>query len=72
MAEVILKIEGFTDYERGITTNVGLVSGGTGVNVIPEHCTANADLRVCDLEARAEMERRFRSLKHPTLTWRSP
>jgi glutamate carboxypeptidase len=62
MAEVILQIEGFTDYKRGITTNVGLVSGGTGVNVIPEHCTANADLRVCDLEAAAEMERRFRSL----------
>ena len=62
MAEVILAIEGFTDYERGITTNVGLVSGGTGVNVIPEHCTANADLRVCDLEAAAEMERRFRAL----------
>jgi glutamate carboxypeptidase len=62
MAEVILAIEGFTDYERGITTNVGLVSGGTGVNVIPEHCTAQVDLRVCDLEAAAEMERRFRAL----------
>jgi len=63
MAEVILEIEGFTDYKRGITTNVGLVSGGTGVNVIPEHCTVNADLRVCDLDAAAEMERRFRALK---------
>jgi glutamate carboxypeptidase len=63
MAEVILAIEGFTNYERGITTNVGLVSGGIGVNVIPEHCTAYADLRVCDLEAAAEMERRFRALR---------
>jgi glutamate carboxypeptidase len=62
MAEVILAIEGFTDYQRGITTNVGIVTGGTGVNVIPEHCTANADLRVCDLDAAAEMERRFRAL----------
>jgi glutamate carboxypeptidase len=63
MAEIILQIEGFTDYKRGITTNVGLVSGGTGVNVVPEHCTANADLRVCDLEAAAEMERRFQAIK---------
>jgi glutamate carboxypeptidase len=62
MAEVILAIEGFTDYKRGITTNVGLVNGGTGVNVVPEHCTVNADLRVRDLEAAAEMERRFRAL----------
>ena len=63
MAEVILAIEGFTDYQRGITTNVGLVNGGTGVNVIPEHCTVNADLRVRDLDAAAEMERRFHALK---------
>jgi glutamate carboxypeptidase len=62
MARIILEVEGFTDYERGITTNVGLVSGGTGVNVIPEHCTINADLRVTDLAAAAEMEERFRRL----------
>jgi glutamate carboxypeptidase len=62
MARIILEVEGFTDYQRGITTNVGLVSGGTGVNVIPEHCTINADLRVTDLAAAAEMEERFRAL----------
>ena len=63
MAEVVLQVEGFTDYKRGITTNVGLISGGTGVNVVAEHCTANADLRVCDMDAAAEMEGRFRALK---------
>lgn len=62
MARIILEVEGFTDYKRGITTNVGLVSGGTGVNVIPEHCTINADLRVTDLAAAAEMQERFRAL----------
>ncbi len=34
MAKQILRIEGKTDYARGITCNVGLVSGGTGVNVV--------------------------------------
>jgi glutamate carboxypeptidase len=62
MARIILEVEGFTDYERGITTNVGLVSGGSGVNVIPEHCTINADLRVSDLAAAAEMQERFHAL----------
>ena len=62
MARIILEVEAFTDYKRGITTNVGLVSGGTGVNVIPEHCTINADLRVTDLASAAEMEERFRAL----------
>ena len=50
IARTILEIEGFTDYERGITTNVGIVSGGTGVNVVPEHARINADVRVVDLE----------------------
>lgn len=63
MAEIIRQVEGFTDYARGITTNVGLVSGGTGVNVIPEFCTIHVDMRVCDLGAAAELERRFGALQ---------
>ncbi|HXF55005.1 MAG TPA: M20 family metallopeptidase [Hyphomicrobiaceae bacterium] len=65
MAKVILQVEGFTDYERGITTNVGLVSGGTGVNVVPEYCRINADMRVCDESAARETEARFLALKSP-------
>ena len=65
MAKIILEVEGFTDYARGITTNVGLVSGGTGVNVVPEYCRINADLRICDAQSGAEMKARFTSLKSP-------
>ena len=46
MARQIMRIEAKTDYARGITCNVGLVSGGTGVNVVPAECTAEVDLRV--------------------------
>src|SRR5438046_482632 len=35
MARQILAIEGMTDYARGVTTTVGMVSGGTAPNVIP-------------------------------------
>jgi glutamate carboxypeptidase len=65
MAHIILEIEDFTDYARGITTNVGLVSGGTGVNVIPEHCRINADMRILDLASARELEARFHALKAP-------
>src|ERR1043166_2574138 len=51
MARQILAIEAMTDYARGVTTTVGLVSGGTAPNVIPQHCFASIDLRVRD-EAR--------------------
>ncbi len=63
MARQILHIEEMTDYARDITTNVGLVSGGTGVNVVPQFCTAEVDLRVPDPETAAEMEARILGLK---------
>lgn len=62
IAHAILEIESWTDEERGITTNVGLVSGGTGVNVVPEHARINADVRVVDPEMAAEMEAKYRDL----------
>ena len=37
-----------TDYSRGITTSVGMISGGTAANVIAQHCRISIDLRVRD------------------------
>jgi glutamate carboxypeptidase len=45
-ARQILRIENMTDYPRGMTTTVGLISGGTAVNVTPQHCRFSVDLRV--------------------------
>ncbi|HEX8166989.1 MAG TPA: M20 family metallopeptidase [Beijerinckiaceae bacterium] len=47
-ARQILSIEAMTDYPRGVTTTVGMISGGTAANVIPQHCRFSADLRVVD------------------------
>jgi glutamate carboxypeptidase len=45
-ARQILAIEALTDYARGVTTSVGMVSGGTAVNTVPQHCHFPVDLRV--------------------------
>ena len=70
IARTILEIEAWTDYERGITTNVGLVAGGTGVNVVPEHARLNADVRIVDPAMAMEMDARFRALvsREPDVT----
>lgn len=62
MAHQILAVEAMTDYERGITTNVGLISGGTGVNVVPQECVAEVDLRVPTPEIAEEMTARLLGL----------
>jgi glutamate carboxypeptidase len=45
-ARHVLAIEAMTDYARGITTTVGMISGGTAVNVVPQHCRFPVDIRV--------------------------
>ena len=42
----IAAIEAMTDYPRGVTTAVCMVSGGSAENVIPQHCRFTVDLRV--------------------------
>jgi glutamate carboxypeptidase len=62
MAKLILEVEAMTDYEIGVTTNVGLVNGGTGVNVVPRECTAEIDLRIPTAALAEEYERRILGL----------
>ncbi len=62
MARQILFIEGLTDFARGTTANVGLLRGGTAVNVVPAHCVAEVDLRVPDMAAADEAIAALRGL----------
>ena len=63
MARQILRIESWTDYARGVTVNVGLINGGTGVNVVSAECTAEIDLRVPDPRSAEEMTHRFLNIE---------
>jgi glutamate carboxypeptidase len=45
MAHQILAINAMSDYERGTTLNVGVVSGGVLSNVIPAQARARIDMR---------------------------
>lgn len=49
MARQVIAIEAMTDYARGITVNIGQITGGTADNVVPEHCRAAIDLRVATM-----------------------
>jgi glutamate carboxypeptidase len=46
LARHVLDLEGMTDYETGVTVNVGLIVGGTRANVVAEHASAEIDMRV--------------------------
>lgn len=63
IARQVLAIEAMTDYARGITTNVGMIQGGTAPNVVPQHCRISIDLRVRDEETGREFEARILGLQ---------
>jgi glutamate carboxypeptidase len=63
LARQIPVISKLTDLKRGITLNVGLVQGGTRVNVIPAEAIATLDVRVARMKDAAGIDRKLRALK---------
>jgi glutamate carboxypeptidase len=49
LARFIDAAQRLTDYDRGITINVGRVEGGQGRNVVPDRAEAHVDFRFVDL-----------------------
>ncbi len=45
IARKIIEIQGLTDRERGVSLNVGTVSGGVVINMVAPSATAGVDLR---------------------------
>jgi glutamate carboxypeptidase len=54
MAHQIVALQRLTDYKLGTTVSVGMVSGGTARNTVPDRCEALVDTRALTT---AEMER---------------
>jgi glutamate carboxypeptidase len=64
LAAQIAAIERIQDLPRGISVNVGLVSGGSRPNVVAEEARATIDVRAPTREAADAVESAFRAL-HP-------
>jgi glutamate carboxypeptidase len=63
MAKQITAISKLVDLKRGLTLNVGIVSGGTRTNVVPALATASLDVRVARMKDASAIDRRLRALK---------
>ncbi|MGL4974233.1 MAG: M20 family metallopeptidase [Bosea sp. (in: a-proteobacteria)] len=62
-ARQVLAVEALTDYARGVTTTVALISGGTAPNVIPQHAWFTVDLRVTSVAEGQHFEALLLALK---------
>jgi glutamate carboxypeptidase len=61
-AHKIVALHGVSDRLAGVTVNVGVVSGGTRPNVVPEQCHLEVDIRGVDEEGLAEAEAEVRRI----------
>lgn len=66
LAHWILNLHGKTNYETGTTVNVGVISGGTAVNVVADKAEAEIDIRFFDLNEAEAIEVLMNNLvQHP-------
>jgi glutamate carboxypeptidase len=63
LARQIERISSFTDLKKGLTVNVGIVSGGSRTNVVPAEATAQIDVRIARVKDAAGIDKKMRSLR---------
>ncbi len=62
MGHQILRLQGMTNYDAGTTVSVGIVSGGTRTNVVPDQCEAQVDVRALTLAEMTSLDERILNL----------
>jgi glutamate carboxypeptidase len=63
LANIIQTLHAMTDFDRGVTVNVGVVRGGSKPNVVAEEAHAEVDLRIPTIAAADEYVAKIRALK---------
>lgn len=63
LAKLVQTMSNFTDLERQLTVNCGVVAGGTRSNVVASHAHAEVDVRIAKAGDAAYVEKLFRKLK---------
>jgi len=63
LARQIVAVSKLVDVKRGITMNVGMMSGGARVNVVPAKASATLDARVLRMKDAPAIDRKLRGLR---------
>ena len=63
LAHQVLRLAEMNDHERGVTVSVGVMNGGTTINVVPAEASAKVDVRFWTPEDGERIVREIRSLQ---------
>lgn len=63
LAVQVRHLASWTDLERGLTVNPGMIRGGTATNVVAERASVDVDVRFATRQQAEEIESRFQDLR---------
>ncbi len=63
LAHQVLALQKITDYARGTTINVGVISGGSRSNVVPDRAEMTVDFRVTTMAEADRISQAFQALR---------
>ncbi len=63
MAHIIQKLDQLNDYDKGVSLNVGLISGGKAVNIVAGECNIEVDLRYMEKADGEAIDKKIKSLE---------
>ena len=63
LSRQIERVSRFTDLKKGLTVNVGIVSGGSRTNVVPAEAIAHVDVRIARLKDAAGIDGKMRAMR---------
>ena len=62
IAHKVLDIENLTDWDREVSLNCGLISGGTAMNATPDYAKVVCDMRFADPAILPEMKEKIKAI----------
>ncbi|HEY6446400.1 MAG TPA: M20 family metallopeptidase [Acidobacteriaceae bacterium] len=63
LAYQLEQVRGFTELDRGLTLNAGVIRGGTRSNVVAAEAEAEVDVRIARAKDAARIEKKFHALR---------
>jgi glutamate carboxypeptidase len=63
LSHQMIRAQNLTDYDKGTTVSVGIVSGGSRSNVVPDQAKAIVDVRVKTMEEAERIDRELNNAK---------
>lgn len=62
LAHKVIQLNALSDYEKGISVNVGLIEGGSSINTIPPIAIAHVDIRISEMHQAKYLEEKIKEI----------